>query len=180
MNPEAKQHPEEFAAFTTLLQREGVTSYLEIGSKRGGSLWLVAAALPPGSLVVSVDKPNGTANHEVLRATIAKIWSALLVLPVSIIGDSTDPKIVANVRALAPFDAVFIDGDHSMSGVESDWMNYGCMGRIVAFHDIAWKRKRGETDIEVPQFWERIKQGRRYEEITLDRQNNGIGVLWNS
>jgi hypothetical protein len=45
---------------SALLQREGVRSYLEIGSKFGGSLWRVANSLPPGSRIVSVDLPNGT------------------------------------------------------------------------------------------------------------------------
>jgi hypothetical protein len=47
-------------AFAPLLVREGVTSYLEVGSKFGGSLWRAANALPKGSRIVSVDLPGGT------------------------------------------------------------------------------------------------------------------------
>ncbi len=179
MTPEHKQHPEEFAAFTALLHRENVTSYLEIGSKRGGSLWLVARVLPSGSLMVSVDMPYGTANREALCVTIQKIRDERSIRVVSIIGDSHDPKVVEKVRACAPFDVAFIDGDHSFNGVSCDWKNYGPMARIVAFHDISWKRKPREDRIEVPQFWDGIKHGRRWDEIRLDRKNNGIGILWN-
>ncbi len=178
MDVKALQHPGEFAAFIDVLRRERVTSYLEIGSKFGGSLWLVAKALPVGSLVVSVDRPKTAANSEAsLRSIVDKIWAELPIRAVLIIGNSQDKGTIDKVRSYAPFDACFIDGDHSLEGVRRDWMNYGPMARIVAFHDISWKRVPEDRRIQVPEFWDRVKIGRRYEEIRLDRNNCGIGIL---
>jgi predicted O-methyltransferase YrrM len=50
----------EIDGLADILVGEGVTSYLEIGSKFGGSLLRVAERLPAGSRIVSVDMPNGT------------------------------------------------------------------------------------------------------------------------
>jgi predicted O-methyltransferase YrrM len=161
-----------------LLAREGVRSYLEIGSKFGGSLWRVANALPKGSLVVSID-PNR--NGQSLEGCIIDLKGRgydARHIPLF----STAAKAIDTAKALAPFDALFIDGDHTPAGVWSDWNNYGSLARIVAFHDIGWKRAptwEGKK-IEVPAIWDEIKQGHRFEEIKLDKseKNNGIGVLW--
>ena len=55
----AAQIASEFAAYAGLLMREGVKSYLEIGSQYGASLWSAAKVLPKGSRIVSVDMPHG-------------------------------------------------------------------------------------------------------------------------
>lgn len=59
------------------------------------------------------------------------------------------------------------------------------MGRIVAFHDLAWRRAPEwvGTRIDVPELWASIKGSfARTEEIILcpTGKNNGIGVLWRS
>jgi predicted O-methyltransferase YrrM len=55
-------------------------------------------------------------------------------------GDSTAAEVIEKLMALGPFDAIFIDANHTSLIVEKDWANYGPMGRIVAFHDIGWHR----------------------------------------
>jgi hypothetical protein len=64
-----------------------------------------------------------------------------------------------------------------------DWLNYGAMARIVAFHDIGYDlgdRPVPTWKIEVPKVWNEIKQGYRHEEIKLDptKRDNGFGILW--
>lgn len=181
MPPKMLQHEPEMAAFLALVKREKVISYLEIGSKFGGSLWQVANVLPEGSRVVSVDLEN-TKTIASLRETIRELHS--LGFKTSLrLGDSTSPKVVAEVKALGPFDLVLIDANHTLPYATKDWTNYGPMGRIVAFHDIAWKRPvgwNGGLRIDVPQLWDEIKTNYRYEEIKLDPtgQDNGFGILW--
>jgi hypothetical protein len=101
-----------------------VRSYLEIGSKFGGSLRVVANALPAGSRVVAVDMPKGTKawpqSSEALKAVIAE--QKLRGLDARVIwADSQDPATVDQVRALGPFDAILIDADHRLPGVTKDW-----------------------------------------------------------
>jgi predicted O-methyltransferase YrrM len=176
------QREEEMAWFAALLAREGVRSYLEIGSKFGGSLEQAAKALPAGSRIVSVDLPNGAAETRPhLQACVASLRGAGYDSHL-ILGDSTAPEIIASAAALGPYDACFIDANHTLPYVTKDWENYGPMARIVAFHDIAFVQKpEGRyKGIEVPQFWESIKGGYRHEECKLDGPHNGIGVLWRS
>jgi cephalosporin hydroxylase len=181
------QDPIELAAFVNLVKRENIRSYLEIGSKFGGSLWKIANVLPKGSRVVSVDLPHGDTSFKenlphleecvrVLRK--AKGYDAHLF-----VGDSTDPEIIEKVRALSPFDLCLIDANHTEPFVRMDWANYGPMCKIVAFHDIGWRiedRSTKKMPIDVPKVWDEIKQNFRHQEIKLchTKRDNGIGVLW--
>lgn len=180
------QDETEIAEFSALLAAEGVTSYLEIGSKFGGSLWRVAKALPVGSRIVAVDMPGGTKawndSRRSLKACIHRLiaegYDARIIW-----GDSTDPKIIEQVQAHAPFDACLIDANHTLPYVTKDFANYGPMAKIVAFHDLAWHREPGWQGcrIDVPEFWASIKDDyARTEEIIRcpTGKNNGIGVLW--
>jgi hypothetical protein len=181
----ALQVEAEIARFAEIMVAEGVRSYLEIGSKFGGSLWRVARSLPVGSRIVSVDLPRGTKvwpeSERSLMACIAELcrlgYDARVIW-----GSSTDPDIIARVRRLGPFDAAFIDGDHRLPGLTMDWENYGPMARVIGFHDISWRRAPEwvGTRIDVPEWWNEHKDISRHEEIRLcpTGKNNGIGVLW--
>jgi cephalosporin hydroxylase len=183
---DAAQDEAEIAAFCALLASEGVTSYLEVGSKFGGSLWRVANALPKGSRIVAVDLPGGTKAWKESEASLKACVLALVDLGYDariIWGNSMDPAVIEQVAALGPFDAALLDADHRLPGVTADFANYGPMASIVAFHDLAWRRAPEwvGTRIDVPQFWASIKGDyARTEEIILcpTGKNNGIGVLW--
>jgi len=181
----ALQHPAELARFVELVRSEGVRSYLEIGSKFGGSFSAVTRAMPAGSRAVSVDLPAGSkhwaASKVALQACVAELQKSGYDTHL-IWGDSTSSDVVRQVTALGPFDLVLIDGGHTLPYVRSDWMHYGPLGRMVAFHDIAWSRGADWIgyQIDVPLFWNNIKEAYRHEEIKLDPtgQDNGIGILW--
>jgi len=182
----ALQDASEIAALVDLAKSEGVSSYLEIGSKFGGSLKAVSGALPKGSRVVSVDLPaegkvaaSRTSLLDVLAGLKADGYDAY-----GIWGDSTAPEIVDKVSALGPFDLLLIDANHTLPFVVRDWINYSPMARMVAFHDISWRRApewQGER-IDVPEFWRAISPAYRHAEFRMcpTGKNNGIGVLWRS
>lgn len=183
----ALQDAGELQAFVDLVSAEGVRSYLEVGAKFGGTFRRVAESMPKGSRLVAVDLPGGTrawkeseaSLHRHIRELSHHGYDARVIW-----GDSTDPKVISQVRALAPFDLVLIDANHTLPYVTKDWETYGPMARIVAFHDITWRRApewKG-IRIDVPQFWDSIKGGYRHQEIRLcpTGKNNGIGVLWRS
>lgn len=181
------QDEAEISRFVDILKGEGIRSYLEIGSKFGGSLGRVASVLPIPSRVVSVDLPQGTKAWKESQQALMMTIGGLRAMghDASIIwGDSTAPEVIAKVRALGPYDAILIDANHTMPFLEKDWANYGHLGRVVAFHDIAWRRAPTweGVRIDVPEFWERVKAGYRHEEIRLcpTGKNNGIGILWRS
>ena len=178
------QHPDEHAWFCDILRRENVRSYLEIGCLNGGSLQDTAYALPRGSRVVGVELAEPYSLYplqsmkEVLALVVADLrdngYAAEIVW-----GDSKAMPTIAAVSRLAPFDAIFIDGDHRLEGVRADWINFGPLARLVAFHDVAGPGKRGQSSQDVPQFWDALKGGYRHEEKKLGT-SAGIGVLWRS
>ena len=181
------QDQREIDALVEVFKREGVTSFLEIGSKFGGTLWHIGSQLPAGSRIVSIDMPGGTRAWQESRISLLECIVRLTESgrEASVIwGDSTSASVINQARALGPFDAILIDANHTRPYVEKDWANYGPMGRIVAFHDIAWRRAQEwiGVRIDVPQFWNEIKEAFRHEEFKFcpTGKNNGIGVLWRS
>lgn len=184
------QDRDEFDVFCRLMASEKVRSYLEIGSFSGGSIELAVNVLPKGSRIVSVDKPWKSSKEYKLRQLLLRLKQSGYDTHL-IIGDSTHSKTIAAARALGPYDAVFIDGDHRLETVTRDWENYGPMGRIIGFHDIArdimvdpW----GGGPHQVASFWKQLdKKKYRHEEIISERTRArtdmkavyGIGVVWN-
>lgn len=170
------QFAPEMNIFVSVLRAECVTSYLEIGSKFGGSLRTVGRSLPKSSRIVSVDLCRHGGDLPDCVHELNQVGQVATLIS----GNSADPAVVSRVAAHAPFDAIFVDGDHTLEGVTADWENYGKMGRVVAFHDISWSRPPGWEGhrIHVPEFWNAVKGDFPHMEIRLDRGNNGIGVLW--
>ena len=178
------QDASEFDKFCKLMIAEHVRSYLEIGSWKGGSIRIAAKSLPKGSRIVSVDDMGRPKLQMVLNELRQAGYDVHLIL-----GDSIDPKTVAAARALGPYDAVFIDGDHALNYVTSDWKHYGSIGRIIGFHDIArdLPAKGRFGPCQVSSFWNQLDKTRyRTEEIisdmtrmrTDDKVVYGIGVVW--
>lgn len=177
------QYPGELEELIEIFLAEGVTRYLEIGCKYGGSLWKIGTALPMGSTMVAVDLmrfPQIVAGLLTAVDELRKRGQTVHLIK----GDSTSQNIMHQVKDLGPFDACLIDGDHSLVGVKQDWKNYGPLCKLVAFHDINWFRPVGHPDrqqtIDVPEFWNSIKGDYEHKEIKRDKRDNGIGVLWRS
>lgn len=182
----ALQDPIELDEYCKVITDEGITSYLEVGSKFGGSLWRAAQAMPKGSRVVAVDMPNGTKAWNESHQSLVSCVSELLALGYDarvIWGDSQKKETIKEVMKYGPYDLIMLDADHRLPGVRTDWLNYaGMANRLVAFHDISWHREpewKG-VRIDVPQFWESVKVAYKYKEIVHcpTGKNNGIGVLW--
>jgi hypothetical protein len=172
-SPKPLQNLLELARFTDeIVHNYRVTSFLEIGSKFGGTLVRIAAAMPIGSKIVSVDLEARHSWLEVIQ-DLNQYWVAHRFK-----GDSKDPEIIEKVRQLGPYNLVFIDGGHDEATVRSDWLNYGPMAKMVAFHDISWVQGTRDIVIDVPKVWEELKQQYRHKEFRSEKTDNGIGVLW--
>lgn len=165
-----QQDLQEFTEFLELVEGNSV---LEIGSRVGNSLKAMAYRLPKGSRVVSVDngfdeKFLGVAVDEVLKRNLAQLVDYELHI---ITGDSHALKIIDQARALGPFDTVFIDAGHDFWEVQLDWLNYGPLGKMVAFHDIQLPSVR--------RVWNVAKTFGENREIVYSDEM-GIGVVWPS
>jgi predicted O-methyltransferase YrrM len=170
------QNEWECTEFVKLLVAEGVRSYLEIGSRYGGSLWRVAEALPASSKLVAVDIADTDSLRSCITDASAKFGHEIHL----IVGDSRNPGIVKHVSSLGPFDVVLIDGDHHIDAVANDWRNYGSQAKIVVFHDIGPAPPHKPWKTSIPAFWDDLKKRYKYREILAPKAKKaiGFGVIW--
>lgn len=161
--PRAVQEDTELTVFLEMAAVWNPGSILEIGVARGGLTARFCRAFP-GALVVGID-PSIPAWHPDLGMVR---W---------ITGSSQDPSVIARAVELAPFDLVFIDGDHSYDAVRHDWETFWPLTRrALCFHDIA----PGEPNEGVPRLWREIKAlPLTVREIVTDWGQGwaGIGVV---
>jgi predicted O-methyltransferase YrrM len=140
---------------------------LEIGNASGGTTLFWQALAP---LVVSID--------------LYEAGSADGVFPVEmlddvkfILGDSHSSEILEQAKEFAPYDFLFIDGDHTIEGVKMDYDMYAPLvkkGGIVAFHD--WGYQEGAPSHRWP-----IRECIASTSITpeiIQHSHFGIAVLY--
>lgn len=159
----ASQNEYELRSFIKLMQDRGVTRYLEIGARHGDTFHEVMTSLPVGSFGVAVDLPGGMwgklKTDVSLQAVAADLRARGYEIHV-LLGDSTSNEVRDKVHDLGPFDAELIDGDHRYEGAKKDWIHYGRLASMVAFHDIVGQgqcEKVHGNEVEVPRLWAEIK-----------------------
>lgn len=146
----ALQSPVEFGGLWELVASRPHPRILEIGSLYGGTLWWWSH-LPGIEELVSIDQPTEWPSARDEARSARAEWDGWFSprCKFSLIeGDSHDPAIID--QAEGPFDAAFIDGDHSYEGVRADWLNYSPLirsGGLVAFHDTWPNAERVEPGI---------------------------------
>lgn len=177
------QDMSELSSFLRLLVENNVRSYLEIGSKYGGTFNMVMRLLPPGSRGVAVDLPGanwGKSDSATFLSTVVGDLRPAYDVHM-IFGNSQSETVKNEVAALGPFDAALIDGDHLYAGAKADWLFYGPMAKLVAFHDVVGEGGRVRKDglvVEVPKLWREIKEtGRPCREFVGRDSVMGIGVV---
>lgn len=149
------QHMSELRSFVEFCQARDVRRFLEIGSRWGDSFFAVMANLRPGAVGVCVDLPESKEKQEAVLRTIDEVGSVLGHETHAIFGSSRDPTIFRAAASYAPFDLVFIDGDHTYEGVRADWADYHGLAPIVVLHDVS-----------APDTW------------MSDGKLNGVGRFW--
>ncbi len=148
----------------------GCSSVLEIGSRAGHTLRALATHCKPDAKVCSIDIEDGGVS-EIVNELNAKGFQAE-----ALFANSNSPAAVIWAKDRAPFDFIFIDGDHEYEGVRADWNNYRGMAKwAVGFHDI------GHHTLGVRQLWNEIK-GTGYYYTTEyassdDATAMGIGIV---
>lgn len=178
------QREHEIDCFAAILKAQGVKSYLEIGARYGDSLHYIGSALARGSRIAAVDLPGGpwgNDDSQVYLEAAARDLKAKGRPTEVILGASTADATLERVRDLGPFDAIFIDGDHTAEGVKADWKAYRSLGRIIAFHDIdvtteTVGKRAGRFGVAA--LWRRLKADHPHVEIIDRERGMGIGVLW--
>jgi hypothetical protein len=159
----ASQNEFELNSFIQFLRDHNVRRYLEIGARHGDTYHDVMMSLPVNSVGVAVDYPGalwGTHKSKQCLSDVNYFLKTRGYLSTVLIGDSTSPEVIKAIKALSPFDAILIDGDHRYEGVKQDWINFQDLAPIVAFHDIVGEgqsEKVSNNPVEVPRLWREIK-----------------------
>jgi hypothetical protein len=178
----ASQNQYELQGFVELLQKHDVRRYLEIGARHGDTFHYIMSSLPAGSTGVAVDLPGAlwgtSASTKYLNRAIHDLNRKGYVCS-SLFGNSQTLATKHLILGRGPYDAILIDGDHTLVAVSKDWELYGDMAPLVAFHDIVGTgqaEKRHGNPVEVPMLWAEIKARRHHAEFIADGSKMGIGV----
>jgi predicted O-methyltransferase YrrM len=176
----------ELLEFATLVQELRPKALLEIGTRNGGTFFVLCRLADPKASVISIDLPGGRfgGGYELFRVPflrrMRKPDQRLHLLRADSHKQETQ-LLLAHTLQDAQLDLLFIDGDHTYDGVRRDFEMYsGCVrpGGMIAFHDIV----HGQEELvgEVRRFWNEIKGRYRHQEIIENRQQpwGGIGVLF--
>ena len=189
--PSRYQDPAELEWFVRLTQEINVQRYLEIGSRWGDSLYAVMMnrgptvlnRYSPSPAAIVIDIPESPEKSDSILATLEKISAGNSCFTAHYFGSSRNSDALLMAKSLAPFDLVFIDGDHTYDGVKADWHDYRRLAPIIAFHDVGapddWMSDGKPNG--VGRFWRELKasnQFTRTEEFITPGANMGYGVVW--
>lgn len=184
----AHQTPQEIEALYREVCKLEPRTVLEIGTARGGTLYLWAQAATDDALLVSVDLPGGFGGggypdaRGALYEAFARPGQSVKLLR----ADSHAPQTLGDVKRILggrAVDYLFIDGDHTYAGVKADLVQYGPLvraGGMIGFHDIM--PRPDVAEIEVDRLWRQVRA--RYPDVTTefvtpnrDGRRIGLGLL---
>jgi len=190
-NELGSQNLQEFEELLREFIKIKPTKFIEIGSLYGWTLQHFIHYAEEGSKAISIDLPVrqfvGPHDWRVQKQednykNVWPLWAKAKQCKLHLIaGSSQTPKTLENARGIFNnelIDFLFIDGDHTYTGVKMDYEMYSPLvrqGGIVAFHDIGQNEEGGCN-----KFWNEIKSTTAgFKEILFDsNQEKGIGVLY--
>lgn len=176
------QVKEEIVQLLRTLDAMRPKTVLEIGTARGGTLFLFARVAAQDAEMISIDLPEGPfgGGYPEWLAPIITSFAGPGQRIDLLRADSHSPETLAEVeRILAgrALDFLFIDGDHEYDGVKADFNMYSGLVRkngLIALHDIV----PGDPSMVggVPRFWNEVKVGRETTEVFKDIGQGGFGI----
>ena len=176
----------EIVSLGKIVEQLRPKTVVEIGTSKGGTLFIWARLASKEAHLVSIDMPGGENNwafpawKEPFYKKFASKGQHIDILR----GDSQSPEMLARLKSILggkPIDYLFIDADHTYEGVKKDYLLYSPLvrqGGVIAFHDIA--KQAPITGCGVDRLWNEAKQGKKFQEF-IENPNQGwggIGVIF--
>lgn len=180
------QYPVELVELAKLIYLKQPKTILEIGTARGGTLFLASQLAHENALIISIDLPDGMygGGYPDWKIPLYKAFKKKNQTIELIQGDSHTNEIVTQLKSVLKdkkIDYLFIDGDHTYDGVKQDFETYTQLlnkNAIVAFHDIVSDKSEVPNHF-VSEYWNDIKNKYTFKEFIKDRKQSklGIGVI---
>jgi predicted O-methyltransferase YrrM len=182
-----KQNMRELLGLVHILEQRDLKNVCEIGSFKGGTLFIWCQLAAVDAQIVSIDLHGSPFGGDYIERTLPLFQSFRKPSQqlVCLRGDSHDPEMRRGLEEhlrKEKLDFLFIDGDHTYDGVKRDFEEFSPYvkeGGIIAFHDIMPRSEHPE--IQVNKFWLEIKKQWPYQEFIesdASRRTIGIGVLF--
>jgi cephalosporin hydroxylase len=173
----------EIVEYAHLVAELHPATVLEIGTYRGGTLFIHSRLATPDATLISIDLPGSPLGriwrwaHTPIFNRFTRRGQNLHLLRADSHHRETQSRVSELLKG-RQVDLLFIDGDHSYAGVRADFEMYSpfvCPGGVVAFHDIAVQ----PPPSDVARFWNEIKLSYRYKELLhrTTKDAMGIGIL---
>ena len=187
---DATQKITELSPFISFIRKRKLQTIVEIGTAKGGTLYVWCSIAQPDALIISIDMPGGpfgggyTFNDMKKFRTYKRIKQSLFFLRADSHKQTTKKRLM-NILNGKKIDFLFIDGDHSYRGVKRDFHLYASLVKrngLIAFHDILFHPMVPKCRVD--KFWSEIKDRFKYREF-IDKgddrgwgQWGGIGVVY--
>ena len=182
----AIQNDIELLGYLNYLKDKNIKYALEIGTCKGGSLFLLTRTVREDAVITSLDLPGGKfgGGYTWWRALLYRAFR-LKNQQLNLLRLDSHQKssldLVKKIYGENKLDFLFIDGDHTYNGVSQDFEMYAPLvkeGGLIAFHDIAITNNK-EVNVDV--FWGEIKKNYQYVEFIGDPKGEsfpvGIGII---
>lgn len=182
------QRDREFRPLMECMAAMQPRNLMEVGTREGGSLFMLSRVLAPRSTIISVDLPGRAWGYsqsgEKKRQVAERLRHDGFIVHL-VERDSAEPETAAEVKRLLagdPIEALFLDGDHSFTGVLADFRNYRPLMKPdapIIFHDIV--HSPATPHVEVHYLWRVLKTlAPHIEFVENEKAGWGIGVATNT